>query len=171
MFCRTVPMLARARTLAARAPPLARMPIPPLASARRSLKMDIQAAPSGFTEVLFIEMGVGTDQHGQDVTKACVRAIKDAISWNSIPSLERLAPGGNEGVKLRLQLAVPHNNNEPPPLDLEQIRACFAYGNLQEPIEIMPGGARFHSMCAVPSLGDTGDAAWVVAVACVTVGY
>ena len=53
----------------------------------RTLKMDITPAPKGFTEVILIESGVGTDQHGQDLTKACVRACKDAISFNSIPSL------------------------------------------------------------------------------------
>ena len=138
----------------------------------RNLKMAIAPPPPGFTEVIFIECGTGTDQHGQDLTKAAVRACKDAISWNSIPSLERLVPGGNEGVKIRLQLAVPYEcAGEPPALDMEQIRACFAYGALQEPIELMYGGARFHSMCAVPSLGDTADASWVVAVAAVTVGY
>jgi uncharacterized protein (TIGR02058 family) len=127
-------------------------------------------------DVIFIETGCGTDQHGQDVTKACVRACKDAISWNSIPSLERLVPGGNEGVKIRLELAVPFDGVgdqlKPPKLDMDQIKACFAYGSLLDPIELMPGGARFQSMCSVPSLGDTAnDSSWVVAIACVTVGY
>ena len=137
----------------------------------RGIGMAIAPPPRGFEEVIFIETGCGTDQHGQDLTKACVRACKDAISWNSIPSLERLVPGGNDAVKLRLQLAVPFERDSPPPLDMQQIRACFAYGTLQEPIEVAPGGARFHSMCSVPALGDTGDASWVVAIACVTVGY
>ena len=134
--------------------------------------MAIQQPPSGFQEIIFLETGCGTDQHGQSVTKACVRACKDAISWNSIPSLERLVPGGNDGVKIRLQLAVPFEcDGAPPKIDMTQIRKCFAYGTLQEPVEIMEGGAKFHSMCAVPSLGDTGDASWVVAIACVSVGY
>ena len=93
------------------------------------------------------------------MTKACVRACKDAISWNSIPSLERLVPGGNEGVKIRLQLAVPFDGDQPPPLDMDELRSIFAYGTLQEPIEVLQGGARFHSMCSVPSLGDDPEAA------------
>ena len=134
--------------------------------------MTVAPPPPGFNEVIFIETGCGTDQHGQDVTKACVRACKDAISWNSIPSLERLVPGGNDGVKIQLQLAVPFDaDGSPPALDMEQIRACFAYGTLEEPISMMPGGARFSSMCSVPSLGDDSEAAWVVAIACVTVGW
>lgn len=44
-----------------------------------------------------------------------------------------------------------------------------ADGNIL-PIELTHGGARFESMCAVPSLGDTSDS-WVFVIACVTVGY
>ena len=33
----------------------------------------------GFEQVLFIEMGWGADQHGQNATKACVRAARNAI--------------------------------------------------------------------------------------------
>lgn len=32
-----------------------------------------------------IEMGMGNDLHGQDYTKACARAIEDAIRHSSIP--------------------------------------------------------------------------------------
>ena len=55
---------------------------------------------------------------------------------------------------------------------MEEIEACFAYGTLQRPVEVVRGGARFSSMCSVPALGDApSDASWVVAVALVTVGY
>jgi len=134
--------------------------------------MTTSPPPPGFKQVLFLEAGVGTDQHGQSVTKACVRACKDAISWNSIPSLETLVPGGRDNVLLRVQLAVPYDGPEPchpPDIDLDQIRTSFAYGNVL-PIEIVRGGARFESMCAVPSLGDTSDS-WVMAIALVTIGY
>merc|ERR1711907_210151 len=130
---------------------------------RRTILMDITAPPPGFHQVVFIETGTGTDQHGTDVTKASVRAIKDAISWNSIPSLDHLVPGGNAAVKLRLQLAVPFDaNGQPPCLNMAAIDECFAYGTLQKPIELLPGGARFSSMCSVPSLGDEkGRADWI----------
>ena len=142
----------------------------------RTLKMDITPAPKGFTEVILIESGVGTDQHGQDLTKACVRACNDAISFNSIPSLERLVPGGAGSALLRLQLAVPFDVQPdgvatPPTIDMEQVAECFAYGKLL-PVELVHGGARFESMCSVPSLGDSAsDSSWVYAIACVTVGY
>lgn len=107
----------------------------------------------------------------QDLTKACVRACKDAISFNSVPNLERLVPGGRDAIRLRLQLAVPFDaSGQPPSIDLDEIRAVFVYGHIIDPIEVIPGGARFESMCAVPSLGDTSDS-WVFAIAAVTIGY
>ena len=77
-------------------------------------------------------------------------------------------------MKLRLQLAVPfeHEGTAPPEIDMDQIAACFAYGKLQTPVEVMRGGARFDSMCNVQSLGDSpSDASWVVVNCAVTVGY
>ncbi|CAI5508544.1 unnamed protein product [Closterium sp. Naga37s-1] len=37
-------------------------------------------------KVLFVEMGVGYDQHGQNVTKAAIKACRNAITSNSIPA-------------------------------------------------------------------------------------
>ena len=62
-------------------------------------------------------------------------------------------------------------DDQPPTIDLDAVRECFPYGRVL-PIELVRGGARFGSMCSVPSLGDA-DASdsWVFAIACVTVGY
>ena len=57
---------------------------------------------------------------------------------------------------------------DPPDVDLAEVAATFPYGRTD--IELQPGGARFESMCSVPSLGDTSDS-WVFAIACVTIGY
>ena len=37
------------------------------------------------TQRIIIEMGMGNDLHGQDYTKACARAIEDAIRHSSLP--------------------------------------------------------------------------------------
>ena len=37
----------------------------------------------GFERVLFVEMGWGADQHGQNATKACVRAARNAIEFTA----------------------------------------------------------------------------------------
>lgn len=145
----------------------------PLSTRQDAPDLEIRFAPppAGFETVIMIEAGCGTDQHGQDLTKACVRACKDAISFNSIPSLGKLVPAGS-AVVLRIQLAVPFDSaGQPPEIDLDAVRECFPYGRIL-PIEVEPGGARFGSMCSVPALGDR-DASdsWVFAIACVTVGY
>ena len=38
----------------------------------------------GFEQVLFVEMGWGADQHGQNATKACVRAARNAIEFSTV---------------------------------------------------------------------------------------
>ncbi|TYH67209.1 hypothetical protein ES332_D06G172800v1 [Gossypium tomentosum] len=62
-------------------------------------------------KLLFVEMGVGYDQHGQDITSAAMRACRDAISSNSIPAFRRGSiPGVSfEQMKLLIKLGVPHS--------------------------------------------------------------
>ena len=59
-------------------------------------------------QVLFVECGTGADQHGQNVTKAAARACRNAIEFNSIPSVSRLVPGGYENLLLHIKIGVPH---------------------------------------------------------------
>ena len=49
-------------------------------------------APRGFERALFAECGFGADQHGQDATKAAVRACRNAIEFNSVPSVRAVVP-------------------------------------------------------------------------------
>ena len=151
------PLLSRPRSSSSRKTP--------------DLQIHFTPPPVGFEEVIVIEAGCGTDQHGQSLTKACLRACKDAISFNSIPSLGKLVPAGRS-IVLRIQLAVPFDaSGEPPEIDLEEVRDVFPYGRIL-PIEVAPGGARFGSMCSVPALGDARQTdSWVFAIACITVGY
>lgn len=50
-----------------------------------------------------IEMGMGTDLHGQDYTRAAARAIEDAIRHSSIPMF---APLGLDPARMRVQVTV-----------------------------------------------------------------
>ena len=120
----------------------------------------------GFEQVLFVEMGWGADQHGQNATKACVRAARNAIEFNSIPSIKKLVPKGYEGMKLAVDVAVPEAYHEH--IDVDAVEAVFPYGAVS--IQLQPGGAEFSSGIAIPAMGDRGDAL-VVALCCVTVGY
>ncbi|XP_042506873.1 uncharacterized protein LOC122083213 [Macadamia integrifolia] len=76
-------------------------------------------------KLLFVEMGVGYDQHGQDITAAAMRACKDAISSNSIPAFRRgNIPGVSfEQMKLQIKLGVPRPLQQF--LDIERVKSVF----------------------------------------------
>ncbi|KAJ0081464.1 hypothetical protein Patl1_10546 [Pistacia atlantica] len=102
-------------------------------------------------------MGVGYDQHGQDVTAAAMRACRDAISSNSIPAFRRGSiPGVTfEQMKLLIKLGVPHSLQQS--LDIERVKSVFPYKTLAQfrttPIDWLPlYSSRFlsnkhHSSC------------------------
>jgi|TARA_B110000977_G_scaffold177294_1_gene233679 uncharacterized protein (TIGR02058 family) len=126
------------------------------------------------SKVLFVEVGMGADQHGQDATKAAVRACRNAIEFNSIPSITDIVPGGYDAMKLHIQLGVPEGLVDS--VDLEKVRAVFPYGNIVDPVDIGVGGLLAKSGIAIPELGDVDDMGnpddgFVIAVASITVGY
>jgi uncharacterized protein (TIGR02058 family) len=116
--------------------------------------------------ILFVECGFGADAHGQDSTKAAVRACRNAIEFNQIPSIANIIPGGRDGMKLDVLLAVPAKYQAD--LDLDAVRVCFPYGQVRFQIQV--GGMVATSGLAIPEMGDTNEDMVVVCVA-VTVGY
>ena len=117
-------------------------------------------------QVLFVECGFGNDSHGQNPTKAAIRACRNAIEFNSIPSINRLVPGGYDQLKLEVLLAVPKQYQGT--LDLEQVRQVFPYGTVV--FEIQDGGMVAPSGIAIDELGDKNEDMIVVCCS-VTVGY
>ena len=117
--------------------------------------------------IFFIEIGFGNDSHGQSATKAAIRACRNAIEFNSIPSIKRLIPnGGYDALKLDVLLAVPPKYQEG--LDLNQVATVFPYGHVR--FEVQDGGMIAPSGIAIEKLGDDGDD-MVVVCASVTVGH
>jgi uncharacterized protein (TIGR02058 family) len=119
--------------------------------------------------LLFVQCGFGCDQHGDRTkgsTKAAVRAVRNAIEFNSIPGAVFAVPGGRERMLVHVKLGVP---GEAPHVDLDEVAKVVPYGQLL-PIEVVPGGLAFGSGRIVPELGDTDDTALVVC-ACVSIGY
>jgi len=69
---------------------------------------------------MFIQFGMGVDLHGQDVTKAAVRAVQNAIHHNSMPGLRAVLPEHRlENMKVRVKLAVPADADQ---LDVEAVK-------------------------------------------------
>ncbi|KAL9455937.1 hypothetical protein AB3S75_005214 [Citrus x aurantiifolia] len=120
-------------------------------------------------KLLFVEMGVGYDQHGQDVTAAAMRACRDAISSNSIPAFRRGSiPGVSfEQMKLLIKLGVPHSLQQL--LDIERVKSVFPYGKILD-VEVVDGGLICSSGVHVEEMGDKNDDCYIVNAA-VYVGY
>jgi uncharacterized protein (TIGR02058 family) len=116
--------------------------------------------------VLFVECGWGNDSHGQDVTKAAVRACRNAIEFNSIPSVQRLVPNGYDGLRLDVVLAVPAKYREG--LDLSKVADVFPYGSIR--FQLQDGGMIAPSGIAIDRLGDKNED-MVVLCCAVTIGY
>ncbi|ONK69218.1 uncharacterized protein A4U43_C05F20570 [Asparagus officinalis] len=120
-------------------------------------------------KLLFVEMGVGYDQHGQDITVAAMRACKGAISSNSIPAFRRGSiPGVSyENMKLQIKLGVPRSTQQL--LDVERVKSVFPYGQIVS-FEVMDGGMICSSGVCLEAMGDKNDDCYVVNAA-VYVGY
>ncbi|WP_028559535.1 Lin0512 family protein [Paenibacillus pinihumi] len=116
--------------------------------------------------LMFIEIGMGTDLHGQDITKAAVRAVKNAIHHNSMPGLRSVLPGGTlDHLKVHVKLAVPCDKEL---LREEEVKAVLPYGQVS--IEVTDGGMLTTSGIVLPDKDDKNDLIYVV-IASVEVGY
>ena len=126
-----------------------------------------------------MQLGFGVDQHGKnDATKAAIRAVRNAIEFNSIPGVISHIPGGRAKMLIHVKLGVPslasktdkeEDTNEILPVDSLEVAKVFPYGQLL-PLEITKGGIAFHTGRVVEELGDTNDVGICVA-ACVSLGY
>ncbi|CAM8890707.1 unnamed protein product [Rhodiola kirilowii] len=120
-------------------------------------------------KLLFVEMGVGYDQHGQDITAAAMRACRDAITSNSIPAFRRgNIPGVSfDQMKLQIKLGVPKSLQEQ--LNVERVKSVFPYGEIVK-FEVADGGLICSSGVVVEEMGDKNDECYIVNAA-VYVGY
>jgi len=121
--------------------------------------------------LMFVEVGFGVDQHGDDdATKAATRAVRNAIEFNSIPGVVKHIPGGRQEMLIHVKLGVPTlENTNAMPVDLLHVAKVFPYGKLL-PIDVVPGGLDFPTGRVLKELGDTHDKA-IYVVACITIGY
>jgi uncharacterized protein (TIGR02058 family) len=122
--------------------------------------------PSFPSNLFFVQLGFGVDQHGgrDDATKAAIRAVRNAIEFNSIPGVVENIPGGRKEMLIHLKLGVPSEAT----VDVLEVAKVFPYGKLL-PIEITVGGLEFATGRVVEELGDSDDTGICVA-ACVSIG-
>jgi uncharacterized protein (TIGR02058 family) len=75
-----------------------------------------------------VELGMGVDLHGQDVTKAAQRAVKDAVSHSCLCGLYEVAKLENpDEMRVKLQIACPW----PEKLDAEAVKKIVPFGEVE----------------------------------------
>ena len=85
-----------------------------------------------------IELGMGADLHGQDVTKAAKKAVEDAISMSCLCGLREVLGIGNlnDGVYVHVTVAV----SRPDEVDCDAVRRLLPVGTVD--VEAVQGGLR-----------------------------
>lgn len=109
-----------------------------------------------------VEIGMGTDLHGQDVTKASRRAVRDAISRSCLCGLQEIVALANlDDMYVEVRLAAPL----PDQVDQAAVLAELPFG--RKSIQVVEGGMSVPTLY-LPELGDQ-NADAVVALAAVSV--
>ncbi len=109
-----------------------------------------------------VEIGTGADLHGEDVTKAACRAVKDAISRSCLCGLLEILELKNlEDVQVDIQVAAPN----PDQVELEKVMAEVPIG--RKSARAVEGGMTAQGLC-VPQFAPDCDQI-VVANAAVSV--
>jgi uncharacterized protein (TIGR02058 family) len=109
-----------------------------------------------------VEFGLGMDLHGQDVSKAARKAVKDAISHSCLCGLgEVLHLDIDRDVKINATVAV----SRPEEVDIPSVEACFPVG--QATVHVQQGGLNVPG-AYLPRFGDR-DESIEVAVAAIMV--
>jgi uncharacterized protein (TIGR02058 family) len=117
-------------------------------------------------KIMFIETGMGIDVHGQNITKAAIRAVQNAIHFNSMPGIRSVLPENNrDNMRVNVRLAVPCDKEK---LDVEAVKEVLPFGI--KTIEVMDGGMLTTSGIVLEEKGDQNDMMYIV-VASVEVGY
>lgn len=89
-----------------------------------------------------VEIGTGADLHGEDVTKAACRAVKDAVSRSCLCGLvEILGIGDLQSMMVEIQVACPR----PDEVDLEQVKAVVPIG--RKTARAVDGGMIARGLC------------------------
>lgn len=116
------------------------------------------------SNLLLVQTGVGCDCHGQNSTKAAIRACKNAIVSTSFPAIGSVVPGGYKNMTVRVEVAVP----DPETVDIELVVKVFPYGKIHP--SVIDGGMRGKTGIVIHEMGDKNDD-MIIAIAAVYVEY
>ena len=117
------------------------------------------------TDRYIIEIGMGVDIHGQDVTKAAVKAAKDAISRSCLIGLEEILGFTQDNMDENVFIDVTVAVSRPDEVVTEEIVKCFPVGKVS--VHAVYGGLKTEGLYFT-KFGDK-DNSIEVAVASVSV--
>ncbi len=112
-----------------------------------------------------IEIGMGIDFHGQDVTKAAVKAAKDAISKSCLIGLEEVCGFTQDNIDENVFIDVTIGVTRPDEVRTEEVVKCFPVGKVN--VKAVYGGLKTEGLYFT-RFGDK-DNSIEVAVASVSV--
>jgi uncharacterized protein (TIGR02058 family) len=106
-----------------------------------------------------VEIGTGVDLHGEDVTEAACRAVKDAVSRSCLCGLMEIVELENpDQMEVEVLVASP----KPDEVDLERATAAVPLG--RKTVRSVAGGMTAQGLC-VPKFGPECDQIMVANVA------
>jgi len=102
-----------------------------------------------------VEFGSGVDQHGQDATAACVKAVKDAVMRSCLTGLiEVVRLKDVQDMLVEIEVACPH----PETVNQQAILDAVPFG--QKRLSVTAGGMAARGLFQ-PELGDQTDEAYI----------
>lgn len=117
------------------------------------------------TKRFIVEIGTGADLHGEDVTKAACRAVRDAISRSCLCGLvEIMGIKDLQAIHVDILVASPR----PDDVDLEQVKATAPIG--QKTARSVAGGMVVEGLCVPDFAPDCSQIVVVNAAVTVSIG-
>jgi len=117
------------------------------------------------TSRFIIEFGMGMDFHGQDVTKAAVKAASDAISKSCLVGLREVCGFSHDDINKKVLIDVTVGVTRPEEVKTEEVSKCFPVGRVT--VRAVKGGLKTEGLF-FEEFGDKDDSI-EVAVASVKV--
>lgn len=106
-----------------------------------------------------VEIGTGIDLHGEDVTEAACRAVKDAVSRSCLCGLAEIIELKDPG---QMEVDVLVASPKPDEVDLDRVRAAVPLGETKA--RSVMGGMTAQGLC-VPQIAPDCDQIMVANVA------
>ncbi|VFQ89474.1 unnamed protein product [Cuscuta campestris] len=139
-----------------------------MAAAEPSQVTAAATAPSSSMKLLFVEMGVGYDQHGHSLVILSLTNPLVVFHHKFLVVEAGFIPGVTfDEMKLEIKLGVPRSLQHM--LDVVKVKSVFPYGKITN-VEVVDGGLICSSGVHVEEMGDKNDDCYIVNAA-VYVGY